>query len=345
MSDADPQGISTLDEVRALLPELPGPDLEAGGAAAERQAVLTKPMGSLGRIEELAEWLACWQGRPQPIMERPHVAVFAGNHGVVARGVSAYPAEVTEQMVRNFIDGGAAVNQLSALAEAELRVYELALDQPTEDFSRAPAMDEDSCVSAMAYGMMAIEPGYDVYALGEMGIGNTTSAAALCHALYGGRPEDWIGRGTGLDDAGLARKAAVVGEAVECHRSAMTDSFEVLRCLGGRELAAIVGAILAARLARVPVLLDGYACTAAAAVLQVADRHALDHCQVAHRSVEPGHSRLLETLGKRPLLDLDMRLGEASGAALAISLLQAACACLSGMASFEEAGVSGRAES
>ena len=342
---AEQRSFASLDEIRTLLRELPGPDLEAGAAAAERQARLTKPAGSLGRLEDLAQWLATWQGRHPPQIERPYAAVFAGNHGVAARGVSAYPAAVTKQMVQNFIAGGAAVNQLCALADADLRVYELALEEPTRDFTDAPAMDEEDCVGALAYGMMAVEQGIDVLALGEMGIGNTTSAAAICCALYGGPAADWVGRGTGVDDEGLARKTAVVEQAVAMHREtlgeAMSDSFEVLRCLGGLEIAAIAGAVMAARLARTPVVLDGYTCTAAAAVLHAADPHALDHCLVAHRSAEPGHRHLLEKLQQEPLLDLGMRLGEASGAMLAVLLLKAACACHSGMATFDEAGVSG----
>ncbi len=334
---------ATFAEIRGLLSDLPGPDLKAGGAATAREALLTKPPGALGRLEELAHWLAAWQGRHPPRVERPYVAVFAGNHGIAARGVSAYPADVTKQMVRNFIDGGAAVNQLSALAEADLRVYELALDEPTRDFTQAPAMEEEDCARAIAYGMMAVEAGIDLLCLGEMGIGNTTSAAAICLALFGGAAADWAGRGTGIDDARLSRKTALIEAAVAKHRPAMTDPLEVLRCLGGFELAAILGAILAARLARSPVVLDGYACGAAAALVHALDGHGLDHCVVAHKSVEPGHARLLERIGQRPLLDLDMRLGEASGAVLAIPLLKAACACHSGMATFAEAGVSGPA--
>ncbi len=341
MSETQP--LASFAEVRALLEELPGPERSAAAAAVARQDQLTKPAGALGRLEDLAVWLATWQGRHPPRIERPHAAVFAGNHGVAAQGVSAYPAEVTRQMVANFIDGGAAVNQLCAVTDAGLRVYEMGLEAPTRDFSEAPAMDEADCAGAMAYGMMAVEQGIDVLALGEMGIANTTSAAAICHALFGGAAVDWVGRGTGVDDAGLARKTRVVEAAVAMHRAAMTDALEVLRHLGGFELAAIAGAILAARLARTPVLLDGYACSAAAAVLQALDGSALDHCQVAHVSTEPGHRRLLERLDKRPLLDLGMRLGEASGAVLAIPLLKAACACHGAMATFEEAGVSGPA--
>jgi len=335
--------VASFDEIRALLRALPGPDLQAGSAAAAREAQLTKPAGSLGRLEELAAWMAAWQGRHPPTVDRPATAVFAGNHGIAAKGVSAYPAEVTKQMVKNFLDGGAAVNQLCAFADSDLKVYEMALDEPTRDFTEAPAMDEEDCVRAMAYGMMAVDENMDLLALGEMGIANTASAAALCHALYGGEAADWVGRGTGIDDARLVHKTALVADAVTRHRAIMRDPLEVLRCLGGLELAAIAGAVLAARLARTPVLLDGFACTAAAAVLQALDPAALDHCQVAHRSVEPGHTRLLQRIGKRPVLDLDMRLGEASGAVLAIQVVRAACICHGGMATFAEAGVSGPA--
>ena len=334
---------ATLDEMRALLAQLPGPDLEAGSAAAARQAQLTKPPGSLGRLEELAIWLATWQARHPPRVEHPRTVVFAGNHGVAARGVSAYPASVTAQMVQNFIAGGAAVNQLCRIVDADLRVYEMNLDQPTGDIAAGPAMSEEECAKAMAYGMMSVEPGIDALAVGEMGIGNTTSAAALCAALFGGDATLWTGPGTGVVGESLDNKRRVVGEAVALHRPAASDPFDMLRRLGGLELAAITGAVMAARLGRIPVVLDGYAATAAAAVLFAADPRALDHCIVAHVSAEPGHRVLLERLDKRPLLDLGMRLGEASGATLAIALLKAAAACHNGMATFAEAGVSGPA--
>ncbi len=339
---AQDKPLATLDEMRALLRILPGPDLEAGTAAAAREAQLTKPAGALGRLEELVQWLATWQGKHPPSVDHPRTAVFAGNHGVAARGVSAYPAAVTAQMVQNFIAGGAAVNQLCKAIDADLRVYEMALDRPTADFTAEPAMSEADCALAMAYGMMAVEPGVDVIALGEMGIGNTASAAALCAGLFGGVAVDWVGPGTGVAGAALARKIAVVDEALRRHRHAASDPFDVLRRLGGRELAAIAGAVIAARRARVPVVLDGYACTAAAAVLFAADPRAIDHCIVAHRSAEPGHARLLARIGKTPLLDLGMRLGEASGATLALAILKSALACHTGMATFAEAGVSGK---
>lgn len=331
--------------MRRILRDLPGPDLTAQAEVVRHQAELTKPPGSLGRLEEIVEWLAAWQGRAHPRIERPRIAVFAGAHGVARRGVSAYPPEVTAQMVKNFLDGGAAINQLSTAIDADLRIYELDLTTPTEDFTQAPAMSEKRAANAMAYGMMAAEPGIDVLCLGEMGIANTTTAATLCAALFGGTGADWAGPGTGVKGPALAHKIAVIDEALAHHKAAIAahDPLTLLATVGGEELAAIAGAVLAARMGRIPVLLDGYVCTAAAAVLFAADRHALDHCLVAHRSAEPGHQRLLEAIGQRPLFDLGMRLGEASGAAVAVPILKAAVACHNGMATFASAGVSGKA--
>jgi nicotinate-nucleotide--dimethylbenzimidazole phosphoribosyltransferase len=338
-----PEVPASLDEIRALFAHLPGPDLEAGTAAMLRERQLTKPAGALGRLEELSHWLATWQGRHPPVLEHPRTSVFAGNHGVAARGVSAYPAAVTAQMVQNFIAGGAAVNQLCRAVDADLRVYEMNLDEPTGDFVDGPAMGEADCAKAIAYGMMAVEPGIDVIALGEMGIANTTSAAALCLALFGGTAEEWTGPGTGVAGAALQRKREIVAAAGERHRGAADDPLDLLRRLGGRELAAIAGAVLAARMGRVPVVLDGFASTAAAAVLFAISPNLLDHCLVAHVSAEPGHRRLLEKIGKPALFDFGMRLGEASGATLAIAVLKAAVACHTGMATFADAGVSGPA--
>jgi nicotinate-nucleotide--dimethylbenzimidazole phosphoribosyltransferase len=338
-----PEPVADLNEIRALLAHLPGPDLDAGSAAATREAQLTKPAGSLGRLEELAVWLAVWQGRHPPRLDHPRTIVFAANHGVAARGVSAYPPAVTAQMVQNFIAGGAAINQLSRTVDADLRVYEMNLDTPTGDIVEGPAMSEDECARAVAYGMMAVEPGIDALAVGEMGIANTTVASALCMGLFGGAAVDWTGPGTGVAGAALDKKREVVAAAVARHRPDAGDPFETLRRLGGLEFAAIVGAVLAARMGRVPVVLDGFCATAAAAVLYAADPRALDHCVAGHVSAEPAHRRLLDRIGQRPLLDLGMRLGEASGATLALSILKAAAACHSGMATFAEAGVSGPA--
>jgi nicotinate-nucleotide--dimethylbenzimidazole phosphoribosyltransferase len=291
----------------------------------------------------LTHWLATWQGRHPPRLDHPRTSVFAGNHGIAARGVSAYPAAVTAQMVQNFVAGGAAVNQLCRAVDADLRVYEMNLDQPTADIVDAPAMSEEGCAKAVAYGMMAVEPGLDVIALGEMGIANTTSAAALCLALFGGTAAEWTGTGTGIAGEALGRKREVVAAAVARHREAAGDPLGLLRRLGGFELAAIAGAVLAARMGRVPVVLDGFASTAAAAVLFAISPHALDHCLVAHVSAEPGHRRLLDKIGKPALFDFGMRLGEGSGATLAIAVLKAAIACHTGMATFAGAGVSGPA--
>lgn len=341
MSEQD--STPNFNEIRTIIAAMPGPGTEAGAAAAARQNLLTKPPGSLGRLEELATWIATWQNKATPELRRARVAVFAGNHGVAAQGVSAFPAAVTQQMVANFAAGGAAVNQICGVVDAELRVYELDLEAGTADFTQGPAMEEDECARAMAYGMMAVDGNLHLLCLGEMGIANTTSGAALCLALFGGSAADWVGRGTGVDDAGLIRKVAAVEAGLAANPGAVSDPLEALRCLGGLELAAIAGAVLAARLARTPVVLDGFTCTAAAAVLYAIDPRLLDHCVVSHRSVEPGHTRLLERLGKTPLFDYGMRLGEGSGAALAVPVLRSAVACLAGMATFDQAGVSGKA--
>ena len=332
--------IASFDDVKRLIGQLPEADAAAAEAARARQDRLTKPTGSLGRLEELAVWLAAWQGREPPRLEHVRIVVFAGNHGVAARGVSAYPASVTAQMVANFEAGGGAVNQLARLADAGLDVVPLDLDHPTGDISQVPAMSEAACLDAFNRGMAALFPPPDVLALGEMGIGNTTVAAALAAGLFGGPAAAWTGPGTGLDADGVRRKSDVIDMALLRHHDAAGDPLQLLRRLGGREVAALAGALLAARCARVPVLLDGYVTAAAAAVLHALSPGALAHAQAAHLSAEPGHRRLLERLGLAPLLRLDMRLGEASGAALALLLCRAALACHAQMATFDQAGVS-----
>lgn len=328
----------SLADVRASLARLPLPDVEAAAEARARDAVLTKPPGALGRLEDLAIWLAGWQGRPVPRLDRVQVAVFAGNHGVVARGVSAFPAEVTVQMVANFRTGGAAINQLSRIFGAEMAVHPIALDRPTADFTSTAAMSEEDLAEALAVGWNAVDPAADLFVAGEMGIGNTTAAAALAAALFGG--SGWAGRGTGVDDAGLARKEAAVAAGLAAHAGHLDDPLEALRRLGGREIAAMTGAYLAARLHRVPVVLDGFISGAAAAVLHRAAPGALDHCVAGHLSAEGAHGRLLAALDKAPLLSLGLRLGEGSGAALALGVIRGAVACHGGMATFAEAGVS-----
>jgi nicotinate-nucleotide--dimethylbenzimidazole phosphoribosyltransferase len=332
------------DDIRDLLKKMPKADEAARAAARVREGQLTKPAGSLGRLEEISEWMAAWQGSARPHADRPLVAVFAGNHGVVAQGVSAYPASVTQAMVANFQAGGAAINQLCKTFDLSLKVYELALEKPTGDMTHEPALDEKSCAATMAFGMEALASEPDLLVLGEMGIGNTTAAAAIYHALYGGQAEEWVGRGTGVDDEGLRRKADAVRAAVAFHKPYLDDPLQILARLGGRETAAIAGAILAARLRRTPVLLDGFVVCSAAAVLLALDDSALDHCLAAHVSAERAHRHALKLIGKTPLLDFGMRLGEGSGAALAVGIVKAAIACHNGMATFAEAGVAGKEE-
>ncbi|WP_417257728.1 nicotinate-nucleotide--dimethylbenzimidazole phosphoribosyltransferase [Celeribacter sp.] len=328
---------STLSEFATLLAQAPQPDMAAREGAEARNAQLTKPAGSLGRLEEIAIWYAAWRGDARPKLAAPQVIVFAGNHGITAKGVSAFPPEVTVQMVANFEHGGAAINQLSRNAGAAMSVHAIDLDRPTADFTETAAMDEVDCVAALKTGWDAVDPQADLLVVGEMGIGNTTSAAAIGNALFGGAAADWVGRGTGVTDAGLQIKEDVVRAGVALH--AGKDALGILAALGGREVAAMAGAIARARSLRIPVILDGFICSAAAATLEKTQAGALDHCIAGHQSDEAAHARLLEALGKEPLVSLGLRLGEGSGAALVIPLVRAAVECLSGMATFAEAGV------
>jgi nicotinate-nucleotide--dimethylbenzimidazole phosphoribosyltransferase len=334
------QNITSFSGLRAVCLDLPGGHPAASDAVAQREAVLTKPPGSLGRLEELIGWLAHWQGHAPPRLDRVDILVFAGNHGVTRQGVSAYPAEVTAQMVANFAAGGAAINQLARSGGARLRVVPLSLDVPTADFTAQPGLSEQEFIAAVTAGAASVAADCDLVCLGEMGIGNTTAAAAIAAALFGGGGARWAGRGTGVDAEGLARKRAAIDRALARHAAALDDPLQVAAALGGRELAAILGATLAARRRRVPVLLDGFVCTAAVAPLFKLRTDTLAHVQAGHVSAEGGHRALLEQLSLRPILDLDMRLGEASGAAVALSILRAALACHTGMATFAEAGIS-----
>lgn len=331
---------ASLDSLRSACQLLPDGDADAAAAASARQNTLTKPQGSLGRLEDAAIWLARWRGRTIPVLDKVDVLVFAGSHGVTARGVSAFPAEVTAQMVGNFAAGGAAINQLARQARAELTVIPLDIDRPTTDFTQAPAMTDSDFLVAVGTGYDAVATDCDLLCLGEMGIGNTTAASAIAAALFGGSGRDWVGRGTGVDDAGLARKAETVDTALALHGTALADPLEALRRVGGRELAAIFGATLAARHLRIPLVLDGFVCTAAAAPLARLHASGLAHTIAGHTSAEAGHAKLLAVMQLKPLLDLDMRLGEASGACLAVNILRGALACHAGMATFAEAGVS-----
>jgi nicotinate-nucleotide--dimethylbenzimidazole phosphoribosyltransferase len=331
-----------LDTLRTACLTLPPGSDSAAQAVRDRQATLTKPAGSLGRLEDLTAWLARWQNRPLPRLDKVDVLVFAGNHGVTGQGVSPFPPTVTAQMVANFVHGGAAINQIAAVAGAVLRVVPIDLDRPTSDFTQAPAMEPAEFLHAVATGYDAVRPATDLLCLGEMGIGNTTTAAAVAAALFGGTGAQWAGRGTGIDDAGLLRKQAAIDAGLRRHAATFRDPVLVAMTLGGRELAAILGATLAARHHNLPVLLDGFVCTAAAAPLARLRQDALDHTALAHLSAEAGHRALAQALNLSPILDLGMRLGEASAATLVVPLLRAAVACHTGMATFADAAVDNR---
>jgi len=331
----------TFADYQQAITTLPRANDEAITAAQTRQGQLTKPPGSLGRLEEIAIWMAGWQGVEKPVINHPACLIFAGNHGVAALGVSAFPPEVTVQMVANFAAGGAAINQLTQAAGASLDVIALDLDHPTQDFTQGPAMTEAEVLDAMAKGAAAIPDDADMLLLGEMGIGNTTAAAAVSMACLGGQASDWVGRGTGVDDQGLTLKADVVNRGMTANADRISHGFGILSAFGGREMAAIAGAVLAARHRRIPVLLDGFISTASALPLFKDNPAALDHILVSHRSQESGHGNILDAINKSPILDLGLRLGEGSGAATALPIVKSALAAHSGMATFAEAGVSG----
>jgi nicotinate-nucleotide--dimethylbenzimidazole phosphoribosyltransferase len=293
---------TSFSDLRAACLDLPSGHPAASAAVAQREATLTKPPKSLGRLEDLVAWLAHWQGHAPPRLDHVEILVFAGNHGVTKQGVSAYPAEVTAQMVANFSAGGAAINQLARTAGANLKVAAIELGDPTADFTAAPAMDDASFLASVATGHDAVAADADLVCLGEMGIGNTTAAAAIAAALFGGGGSRWAGRGTGVDDAGLARKQHVIDAALARHAAVLGDPLAVAASLGGHELAAILGATLAARRRGIPVLLDGFVCTAAAAPLAKLASGGLDHCMAAHVSAEAGH-RALATFGEAGVTD------------------------------------------
>ena len=331
---------ASVQAFEVALANLRDADDDAASDARIRQGELTKPAGSLGRLEELAIFFAGWQGRARPQIARARAAIFAGNHGVTVHGVSAFPPSVTTQMVANFASGGAAINALSGAAGLELAVVALDLDRPTADFTGDAAMSEAECLDALNRGAAVLDTDLDLIVLGEMGIGNSTAAAALCARSFGGGAADWAGPGTGIDGHGVARKAAVIDRAIAFHVDAPRTAFETLRRVGGREIAAIAGAILRARQLGIPVLLDGFICTSAIAPLAADNPAIADHCLAGHCSAEPGHKRLLGRLDLDPLLALDMRLGEGSGAAVATNIVRSALAAHDKMATFTEAAVS-----
>ncbi|KQZ96602.1 nicotinate-nucleotide--dimethylbenzimidazole phosphoribosyltransferase [Mesorhizobium sp. Root157] len=320
------------DDFRNLLASLPAADANAEATVREMFAKTDRPEGSLGRIEDIAAWLAAWTGRARTSVTRPLMAIFAGNHGVVRHDVSPRPVDATAAAVELCAAGGAAINQVCLTFDLGLKAFDLALHIPTGDITTEAALDERGCVATMAFGMEAIAGGSDLLCLGDLGVGNSTVAAALFAALFGGTGADWVGPGSGADAAMMARKAGAVDAALAFHGSHLKDPLEALARVGGREFAAIAGAILAARTQRIPVLIDGFAATAAAAVLYKANPVSLDHCLLASLSPEPAHRRAAELLGMKPLLDLGIGHGEGVGAALAAGLVKAAAQTASGMA-------------
>ena len=303
------------DDFRNLLKALPGPDEAARARAADRTAKLSAQGPALGRLGAVAEWLAAWTGRDPQVL-RPLVALFAGTH----RGVAG-SREETQAMVEHAAAGGAMVCQLCAANDLGLKIFDLALHMPVGDIAVEPALDERGCAATMAFGMEAVAGGIDLVCVGAIGVGGALSAAALMAALHGGPASDWT-----------ETHAQAVERALAFHGGNLKDPLEALRRLGGRELAAIAGAILAARMEKVPVVLDGYASLAAAAVLKAAATDALDHCLLGHVSREPGMTRAAAALGLRPLLDLSLGDGEGAGAALAAGIVKNAAAVHAGMA-------------
>lgn len=324
-----------LDDFRALLNQMPVADEFAMTLARKRQNELTKPKGSLGRLEDIAVWYAGWRGGEKPLVTRPLVAIFAGNHGVAEEVVTPFSPSMTQKLVENVAKGGAVINQLCVAYDLGLKVFDLALDYPTESITKDAAMDERSAATTMAFGMECIAGGVDLLCLGEMGSGNRIIASALCMALFGGEAEIWAGSA----EAHHEREVVAVKKAMDLHGDYLSDPFEMVRRLGGREIVAIIGAILAARMEKIPTLLDGFVATAAAAVLYKVCPQALDHCLVSHVSAEAAHRLLLEKINKKPLFDLDIRLGEGSGAALAAGLVKAAVLTHAQTATFPEAEI------
>ncbi len=335
--------IKSLSEFRKMCRVCPAADEEARQRSRQRERQLTKPAGALGRLEELASWYAGWRGSAQTSIRHPQIIVFAANHGISRHPVSAYPAAVTEQMVHNFHSGGAAINQLAWQVGARLDIVELDLKSSTRDFTVAPAMTEKDLVRALNTGWNTVSLNTDLLVVGEMGIGNTSSASAICHSLYGGVAKDWVGRGTGINRKRQATKTRLVAQAVELFGTNL-DPLQVLRHFGGREIAAMAAAIVRARHIRSPLIIDGFICSAAAAVIHQLAPGVLDHAIAGHRSAEKAHDMLLARIGKKPLLDLSMRLGEGTGAAVAINIVQSALCCHHGMNTFEQAGVAEKSD-
>jgi nicotinate-nucleotide--dimethylbenzimidazole phosphoribosyltransferase len=318
------------------LESLPKADHAAGDAVRARTADILRPAGALARFDDLAAWVAEWQGSSNPSVRKPAALIFAADHGVATAGVSKYPVDVTAAMLAAYRAGKSTVSAFATVAGAAVDAIDVGVGRPTGDIRFESAMSPDRFEEACTAGRIAVEQlDADLLVLGEMGIGNTTAAAAVAAALAGGEVSAWVGRGTGVDDEGLARKRDAVMMAVD-RVAGVDEPLEVLREVGGAELVAVAAAIVAARLRHLPVLLDGYVVTASALPLALSKPGSLDHCSAGHCSAEPGHRHLLERLGMQPVLDLEMRLGEGSGAMAAVPLVAMACAGITDVPTFGE---------
>jgi nicotinate-nucleotide--dimethylbenzimidazole phosphoribosyltransferase len=327
------------DRARSAMDGMQPPDEESRQAVRLRAGSVLRPTGALARLDDVAVWLAGWQRTAQPRVEAPAVIVFVADHGVAAEGVSAYPAAVTAAMLGALEAGVATAAAMSKTVGAALHVVDVGVGRPTGNLTKVAALSEerfDECFDAGRRAVSKLDA--DLLVLGEMGIANTTAAAAVCAALFGRPVDEWVGRGTGVDDAGLARKVAAV-EAARSRIAGVSDPFEILREVGGSELVAIAGAAVEARRRSLPLVLDGFVVSAGVAPLEVALPGALDHCIAGHCSGETGHRLLLQKLGKPPLLDLGLRLGEGSGALAALPLVSLAAAAVVDVATFEEWGL------
>ncbi|MAQ55507.1 MAG: nicotinate-nucleotide--dimethylbenzimidazole phosphoribosyltransferase [Rhodospirillales bacterium] len=314
-------------EILKLLDDLPIVDLESTKTAQKHENKKAVSVGSFGRLDEIISWLSLWQGKYPPRIDHPRICIFAGNHGVTDQGITQYSSNMTAKMVQDCISGGAPVNQLAVLADADLRVYEMALEQPTQDFTQGPAMTEEECARAIAYGMLAVEDNIDLLVLGEMGIGNEISASAMCCVLLSENIEDWFGSEKQEKNTNITNTVEVIRAGIEVNKLLIRDPLNVLRCLGGQEIAAEVGAIIAARIAGTPVLLDGFVSTAAALVLHKINPELILHCCISHLSPVPAHSIILNALNKRPILELGISMSGAVGASVAINIIRASIAC------------------
>jgi nicotinate-nucleotide--dimethylbenzimidazole phosphoribosyltransferase len=329
-----------MDDLLATLSgDLPEPDEQSAGRVRERAERVLRPAGALQRLDDVAAWLAGWQRTDVPAVRSPHVALFAGDHGVASAGVSAYPAGITRSMVDALRAGVATANVMAAEVGATISVVDVGVGHPTGDIAIEPALSTERFGECWQAGREAVKElvEVDLLVLGEMGIGNTTAAAAVCAGLFGGDAELWTGRGTGIDDAALDRKTALVRTAQR--RVEGAGPFEVLRQVGGSELVAIAGATLEARTRSIPMILDGFVVTSACAALEVARSGVLDHTLAGHCSAESGHRLLLDKLGKQPLIDLGLRLGEGTGALAALPLVRLASRAVNEVATFEEWGL------